>query len=48
MEKEVSKEKINYLKRKAKYIRNQILDMYVRAGTGQLFERVMILEGGIS
>lgn len=48
MEREISKEMIDYLKRKAKYIRNQILDICVRAGTGQLFERVMILERGTS
>ncbi len=30
------KEKINYLKKKANYIRNQILDMCVRAGTGHV------------
>lgn len=30
------KEKTNYLKKKANYIRNQILDMCVRAGTGHV------------
>lgn len=43
-----SKEMINYLERKAKYIRNQILDICVRADTGQLFEGDVISEGSIS
>ncbi len=33
---EISEEKINSLKRKANYIRKQILDMCVRAGTGHV------------
>lgn len=48
MEGEISKEKLSYLERKAKYIRNQILDICARADTGQLFEGDVISEGGIS
>ena len=33
---EISKDKINYLKKKANCIRNKILDMCVRAGTGHV------------
>lgn len=35
-EEKISKDKVNYLKKKANYIRNQILDMCVRASVGHV------------
>ena len=48
MKGEISKEEINYQRRKANYIFNQISDMRDRVGTGQLFERAMSSEGDIT